>query len=229
MSAGSHVTREGYVRRRTFVAPWTCSFPSRPRSLSLRLAAELVAPLRATPRRPSSLAWAASLGAFAAASAALAWGAAAGWDDRSFRVYYLFGGLLTAALLGARLAPTRRASAWPGPRRSSTPGSPSASRVAVPIDPARHRQLDPRRVGTPRLLPCARCSRSSATSAGTLAAVGVALDGLRRRPVGNGADHRRGRRRGRRQRPRRARRGRRRRSSPPSPPCSSTAGFVSRR
>ena len=34
-------------------------------------------------------------------SAALAWGAAHGWDARAFRVYYLFGGLLTAPLLGA--------------------------------------------------------------------------------------------------------------------------------
>jgi hypothetical protein len=46
-------------------------------------------------------AWAASLFAYAVASAALAWGSAYGWDDVSFRVYYLFGGLLTAALLGA--------------------------------------------------------------------------------------------------------------------------------
>ena len=46
-------------------------------------------------------AWSASLFAYAIASAALAWGAAAGWDDRAFRVYYLAGGLLTAPLLGA--------------------------------------------------------------------------------------------------------------------------------
>ena len=42
----------------------------------------------------------ASLAAYAAASGALAWGSAAGWDGRAFRVYYLFGGLLTAPLLG---------------------------------------------------------------------------------------------------------------------------------
>ena len=36
-----------------------------------------------------------------AASAALAWGTAAGWNEAAFRVYYLFGGLLTAPLLGA--------------------------------------------------------------------------------------------------------------------------------
>ena len=45
--------------------------------------------------------WAASLLAYAVASAALAWGAAGGWSEAAFRVYYLFGGLLTAPLLGA--------------------------------------------------------------------------------------------------------------------------------
>ena len=68
--------------------------------VTFRLSAELVRRWR-TRRAPELVAWAASLAAFAAASAALAWGAAAGWDDRAFRAYYLFGGLLTAALLGA--------------------------------------------------------------------------------------------------------------------------------
>ena len=49
---------------------------------------------------PELAAWSAALLAYAVASAALAWGAAAGWDARAFRVYYLFGGLLTAPLLG---------------------------------------------------------------------------------------------------------------------------------
>ena len=49
---------------------------------------------------PQLAAWAAALAAYALASAALAWGAASGWSDASFRVYYLFGGLLTAPLLG---------------------------------------------------------------------------------------------------------------------------------
>ena len=49
---------------------------------------------------PELAAWSAALLAYAIASAALAWGAAAGWDTRAFRVYYLFGGLLTAPLLG---------------------------------------------------------------------------------------------------------------------------------
>ena len=68
--------------------------------VSLRLAADLIRRWRDR-RTPELLAWGASLAAFAAASGALAWAAAAGWDDRAFRAYYLFGGLLTAPLLGA--------------------------------------------------------------------------------------------------------------------------------
>jgi MFS family permease len=68
--------------------------------VSLRLAAGLVRG-RDGRRRSDTALWAASLVSFAAASAALAWASAAGWDDRSFRVYYLFGGLLAAPLLGA--------------------------------------------------------------------------------------------------------------------------------
>src|ERR1700752_3284451 len=62
--------------------------------------------------RPELLAWAAGLGAYAVAAAAIAWGEAAGWDDRAFRVYYAAGALLTAPLLGAGsllLAGRRRA------------------------------------------------------------------------------------------------------------------------
>jgi hypothetical protein len=68
--------------------------------LALRLAGDLVSRYRVR-RTPQLAAWAGSLFAYAIASAALAWGAAAGWGDLAFRVYYLFGGLLTAALLGA--------------------------------------------------------------------------------------------------------------------------------
>ena len=67
--------------------------------LALRLAGALAGRWRAR-RRPELLAWTASLLAYAAASAALAWGAAAGWDEPAFRVYYLCGALLTAPLLG---------------------------------------------------------------------------------------------------------------------------------
>ena len=67
--------------------------------VALRLAADLLRRWRRRPA-PELLAWSASLAAYAAASGALAWGAAAGWSETPFRVYYLGGGLLTAALLG---------------------------------------------------------------------------------------------------------------------------------
>ena len=68
--------------------------------MALRLAGRVAARWRAR-RAPELLAWSSALFAYAVASAALAWGAAHGWDVRSFRVYYLFGGLVTAPLLGA--------------------------------------------------------------------------------------------------------------------------------
>src|SRR5947208_11774330 len=67
--------------------------------VALRLGGRLAARWRAR-RAPELAAWSAALLAYAVASAALAWGAAAGWDGGAFRVYYLFGGLLTAPLLG---------------------------------------------------------------------------------------------------------------------------------
>src|SRR5919204_4941817 len=68
--------------------------------LTLRLTGLLGARYRAS-GRPELLAWAAGLGAYAVAAAAIAWGEAAGWDERAFRVYYAAGALLTAPLLGA--------------------------------------------------------------------------------------------------------------------------------
>jgi hypothetical protein len=68
--------------------------------LALRLSGRLAGRWRAR-RAPELAMWAASLLAYAIASAALAWGAAGGWNEAAFRVYYLFGGLLTAPLLGA--------------------------------------------------------------------------------------------------------------------------------
>ena len=82
--------------------------------LALRLGAMLAARWRAR-RAPELAAWSTALVAYAVASAALAWGAAAGWDAVSFRVYYLFGGLLTAPLLGlgSLLLVRRRWALWP--------------------------------------------------------------------------------------------------------------------
>jgi hypothetical protein len=68
--------------------------------LALRLAGRLAARWRAR-GAPELAMWSASLVAYAAASAALAWGAASGWNDPAFRLYYLCGGMLTAPLLGA--------------------------------------------------------------------------------------------------------------------------------
>lgn len=61
-------------------------------------------------RRRHELAWTISLAMFAVASAALWWGAAAGWSPATFRVFYLFGAVLnvpwlalgTVYLLGGR-------------------------------------------------------------------------------------------------------------------------------
>jgi hypothetical protein len=61
-------------------------------------------------RRPQDGAWALALGMFALASVALATGTATGWDNGTFRVFYLFGAILdvpwlalgTVSLLAAR-------------------------------------------------------------------------------------------------------------------------------
>ena len=50
-------------------------------------------------RRPQNLAWAASLGLFAAGAAALWWGASAGWSPGPFRAFYAFGAVLTVPIL----------------------------------------------------------------------------------------------------------------------------------
>lgn len=67
--------------------------------VSLRLSAELLR-RRREGRGAEFVAWSGALGAYAVAAGALAWGAAAGWGDIAFRVYYLGGALLTAPLLG---------------------------------------------------------------------------------------------------------------------------------
>jgi hypothetical protein len=150
--------------------------------VSLRLASDLVRRARRK-RSPELTAWAASLVAYAAASAALAAGAAGGWHDATFRVYYLFGGLLTAPLLGVgsllRIGFRRAASiglvysgvaigvaaAMPLTRVVSGTGIPSAQS---------HLELVP-----------ARVLAIAGNSLGTLAVVAVALVTLRRRPLGN--------------------------------------------
>jgi hypothetical protein len=150
--------------------------------VSLRLAGALVRRLRET-RRPELAAWGASLGAYALASAALAWGAAHGWDTRAFRVYYLFGGLLTAPLLGAGslLLAGRR---WAAPVALVYAGLAIGIAVAVPVHGAFAGSGIPKAQAHLDLVP-ARIVAIAGNALGTLAVVGVALATIRRRPLGN--------------------------------------------
>jgi len=133
-------------------------------------------------RAPQLAAWSASLLAYAVASGALAWGAAAGWDDVTFRVYYLFGGLLTAPLLGLG---SLLLYGW---RRIVGPalvyvGLAIGIAISVPVYgtfggdiPAAQDHLE--------FVP-ARLVAVVANVAGTLAVVAVAIATIRRRPLGN--------------------------------------------
>ena len=151
--------------------------------VSLRLAALVLARYR-TGRERAYLAWGISLGMFAAASAALAWGAAAGWDDRAFRAYYLFGGLLTAPLLGAGSL-LRAGARWAAPAVLFYAGLAVGVAVAVTIDPAVAGDSIPDASAHLDFFP-ARALALVGNIGGTVAAVGVALAGMRRRPLGNG-------------------------------------------
>jgi hypothetical protein len=150
--------------------------------VSLRLAADLVERWRSR-RTRELLAWGASLAAFAAASGALAWAAAAGWDDRAFRAYYLFGGLLTAPLLGAGSLLRARVS-LAAPVVLVYAGLAIGVAIAVPIDPAITGGEIPDAAAHLTFFP-ARALALVGNVTGTLAAVIVALIGIRRRPVGN--------------------------------------------
>ena len=99
--------------------------------VSLRLSADLVRRYRQR-GTPELLAWAGALAAFAVGSGALAWGAAAGWSDPAFRVYYLFGGLLAAALLGAGSL-LRVGVRWVGPLTLVYVGLAIGVAIAVPL------------------------------------------------------------------------------------------------
>jgi hypothetical protein len=150
--------------------------------LAFRLAGALVARWRRR-RAPELAAWAASLGAYAVASAALAWGAAAGWSDEAFRVYYLFGGLLTAPLLGlgSVLLVGARAGVpvvlvYCGLAAGVAVAEPLRAEIAGTSIPEAQEHLD--------LFP-ARLLALIGNSAGTIAVVAVAVATIRRRPLGN--------------------------------------------
>jgi hypothetical protein len=150
--------------------------------ISLRLSADLVRRYR-TRRAPGLLIWAGALAAFAAGSGALAWGAAAGWSDPAFRVYYLFGGLLAAALLGAGSL-DRAGIRWIGPLTLVYVGLAVGIAIAVPLTEPVSGSSIPEAQAHLALFP-ARVLAIAANSLGTLAAATVALVGLRRRPLGN--------------------------------------------
>src|SRR5262245_66401109 len=152
--------------------------------VSLRLAADLIRRWHDR-RMPELLAWGASLAAFAAASAALAWGAAAGWDDRAFRVYYLFGGLLTAPLLGAgSLFRTRVSRTVVALVLMLYIGLALGVAIAMPIDPA-VTGVDLPEPGHPLDFFPARALALVGNVTGTVAAIVVAWMGIRRPPLGN--------------------------------------------
>jgi hypothetical protein len=142
--------------------------------VSLRLAGLLL--------RSRRFAWAGGLVSFAAAAAAMAWGAAHGWDARAFRVYYLAGALLSAPLLGVgSLSLWERR--WAAPLGLAYSGLAIGVAVAMPVHgafgalhvPHAQSHLD----AAPRIVAIA------ASSLGTLAVVVVAVATLRRRPLGN--------------------------------------------
>jgi hypothetical protein len=150
--------------------------------LALRLAGDLAARFRAR-RAPQLAAWSASLLAYAIASAALAWGAAAGWDNRAFRVYYLAGGLLTAPLLGAGSL-LLRGYRWAGPLAFAYAGLAIGIMVAVPLTASVSGTSIPEAQSHLDFMP-ARLVAVLGNSLGTLAVVVVAALTLRRRPLGN--------------------------------------------
>ncbi len=150
--------------------------------LALRLAGALVRRWRET-RRPELAAWAWSLAAYAVAAGAIAWGEAAQWDARAFRVYYAAGALLTAPLLGIGsllLAGTRRAAGagllYAGLAIGVALSMPVHGSFAVHGIPPAQDHLD--------VVP-ARLLAIVANTLGTLAVVVVAAQSWRQRPVGN--------------------------------------------
>lgn len=150
--------------------------------VALRLAGDLARRFRAR-RSPALAAWAAAILAYGVASAALAWGAAAGWDERAFRVYYLFGGLLTAPLLGAGslLLAGRR---WALPVALVYAGLAVGIAVSAPLTNPVPGTSIPDAQEHLAFLP-ARLLALLGNSAGTAAVVAVALLTVRSRLLGN--------------------------------------------
>jgi hypothetical protein len=143
--------------------------------LSLRLAGLLV--------RGRRYAWAGGLLAFAAAAAAMAWGAAHGWDARTFRVYYLAGALLSAPLLGVGSLQLwgRR---WAGAAGLAWSGLAVGVAAAMPVHGSFAGTAVPR--AQDHVDAVARVAAIAGSSVGAAAVVLVAVLTLRRRPLSNG-------------------------------------------
>ncbi|MFL5952522.1 MAG: hypothetical protein ACJ76I_00235 [Gaiellaceae bacterium] len=142
--------------------------------VSLRLAGLLA--------RRRRWAWAGGLLAFAAASAAMAWGAAHGWDEAAFRVYYLAGALLSAPLLGVgslQLAGRR----WACALGLLYAGVAIGVAAAMPVHGAFGSTSVPRAQDHVEALP--RVLAIAGSSLGTLAVVAVAFLTVRRRVLAN--------------------------------------------
>jgi dipeptide/tripeptide permease len=127
-------------------------------------------------------AWAGGLLTFGAASAAMAWGAAHGWDARAFRVYYLAGALLSAPLLGIgslQLWGKR----WAAPLGLLDTGL----AVGIAVAMTTHGHFDgtavPKAQQNVGALP--RVVAIAGSSLGALAVVVVAFATVRKRPLGN--------------------------------------------
>lgn len=150
--------------------------------IALRLAGALARRWRAT-GRPELALWAWSLAAYAVAAGAIAWGEAAQWDARAFRVYYAAGALLTAPLLGAGslvLTGVRRA----GAAALAYGGLAVGIALAMPVHGAFAAHGIPAAQDHLAFAP-ARLLAIAANAAGTVAVVAVALRSIRRRPLGN--------------------------------------------
>jgi hypothetical protein len=150
--------------------------------VTLRLSSDLVRRFRRR-RAPELALWAAGLGAYALAASALAWGAAAGWSDAAFRVYYLGGALLTAALLGAG---SLCLAGWRRIVRVALVyvGLAIGVAVAVPLQAGISGTEIPEAQDVLDLWP-ARILAILGNSLGTLAVVAVAIATFRSRPLGN--------------------------------------------
>lgn len=150
--------------------------------LALRLGGALAARWRAQ-HRPELAAWSAALVSYAIAAGAMSWGAAAGWSEPAFRVYYLFGGLLTAALLGlgSALLYGWRWTLYPG---LLYVGLAIGVAIAAPIDGDISGTSIPEAQEHLGFLP-ARLVAFVGNLMGTIAVIGVAIATISRRPLGN--------------------------------------------